>query len=140
MLSFGYTLLASECVTACEIAGLDPDLGFLHSPRWGRPSLALDVIEPWRPVLVDSMVMTLARGRSVSTDDFTFDAERGCRMSDKARRAFLAAYEKRLLTSASMGDGSGKAAYRELLALDARSFARSLKDPETEAYRGYRWR
>lgn len=139
MLSYGYTLLAAELVSACEIAGLDPDLGYLHSPRWGRPSLGLDLMEEWRPVLVDNTVLGLVRGGRVSPGDFQIEPGRGCRMNDKARRALLAAYEKRLLTMASSPISDGKRAYRELLAVHARSLADHLLDPGVP-YQGYSWR
>lgn len=139
MLSFGYTLLSAELVTACEVAGLDPDLGFLHSPQWGRPSLALDLLEQWRPVLVDAPVLTLVRSETVRPDDFVLDPERGCRMSDKARRAFLGAYEKRLLTRASSAFADGRHAYRELLAMQARSLSDHLVD-SAKPVRWYLWR
>lgn len=141
MLSFGYTLLTAEAVAACEVAGLDPDLGFLHSPRWGRPSLALDLVEEWRPVLVDSVVVRLARNGTVATEDFRVQGDRGCRMNQKARRAFLAAYERRMLTLASSPISHGRRAYRELLGVHARAFADSLLDPaDTMGFVGYRWR
>lgn len=139
MLSFGYTLLAAEAVSACEVAGLDPDLGYLHSARWGRPSLALDIMEEWRPVLVDCAVLGLVRAGSISPADFVSAGERGCRMQDKARRAFLAAYERRMLTLASSTVARGRRPYRELLAIHARSLADHLVDTQTP-YEGYRWR
>lgn len=138
MLSFGYTLLAAELVTACELAGLDPDLGFLHSPRWGRPSLALDVMEQWRPVLVDTAVLTLVRSGRIKPDDFAHDPERGCRMNDKSKRAFLVAYEKRLLTRASSPCVEGRHAYRELLTIHARNLADHLM--HGDPMRWYAWR
>jgi len=139
MLSFGYTLLSAELVSACEIAGLDPDLGFLHSPRWGRPSLALDLMEQWRPVLVDAAVLSLVRGKTVTPADFTLDPDLGCRMSARAKKAFIAAYERRLLTKAGSTAIKGRHAYRELLAVHARSLAGHLLDP-SEQYVGYLWR
>ncbi len=57
MLSFGYTLLLHEAVAALELAGLDPAVGVLHQARWGRPNLALDLMEEFRPVIVDAMVL-----------------------------------------------------------------------------------
>lgn len=138
MLSYGYTLLCAEVVSACEVAGLDPDLGFLHSPRWGRPSLALDVMEQWRPVLVDTAVLALVRAGHVTPGDFTYQGE-ACRMSEKAKRSLLAGYERRILTRGSDPHGGGRRAYRELLAVYARTLADSLVNP-TIVYLGYRWR
>ena len=139
MLSYCYTLLTGEVISATEIAGLDPDLGFLHSARWGRPALALDLVEPWRPVLVDNTVLTLVRSGSIAPEDFLIDQDAGCRMSDKARKALLVAYERRLLTPAGSAEVRGKRPYRELLAEYARGLADHLVDP-TEEYGSYQWR
>lgn len=139
MLSYCYTLLTGEVIAAVEIAGLDPDLGFLHSARWGRPALALDLVEPWRPVLADTTVLTLLRSGSISPDDFISDPASGCRMSHKARRALLVAYEKRMLTLAGSSRVRGKRAYRELLAEYARVLATHLVDP-AEDYGSFEWR
>jgi CRISPR-associated protein Cas1 len=129
MLSYGYTLLVSESVAACEIAGLDPDSGFLHSERWGRPSLALDLMEEFRPVIVDSIVRRLVTGGGVTGADFIDDPQRGCRMSDRARRAFLEAYERRLLTLSSDARSPGRRPYREIIRRSATAVATSLVDP-----------
>jgi CRISP-associated protein Cas1 len=63
MLSFGYTLLILEAVAALSAAGLDPAVGFLHQARWGRPSLALDIMEEFRPVVVDAVRAALCHDR-----------------------------------------------------------------------------
>jgi CRISPR-associated protein Cas1 len=60
MLSFGYTLLLHEAVAAVETAGLDAAVGFLHQARWGRPNLALDLMEEFRPLIVDAVVLRCA--------------------------------------------------------------------------------
>ena len=73
MLSYGYTLLTHQAVAAAEAAGLDPTVGFLHQHRWGRPALALDLIEEFRPVTVDVAVwrcITPRRGSSASRPRF----------------------------------------------------------------------
>lgn len=139
MLSYCYTLLTGEVISAVEIAGLDPDLGFLHSPRWGRPALALDLVEPWRPVLTDATVLTLIRSGSIGPEDFLSDQDSGCRMSDKARKALLVAYERRMLTPAGSAEVRGKRPYRELLTEFARGLADHLVDP-VEGFGSFQWR
>ncbi|RKN33826.1 CRISPR-associated endonuclease Cas1 [Micromonospora musae] len=89
MLSFGYTLLTNEAVAACQLAGLDPYLRMLHSPRRNRPSLALDLVEGLRPVVVDAMVVRLVRTGQVTPMNFALTEDRGCRLDDHGRRAFL---------------------------------------------------
>jgi CRISPR-associated protein Cas1 len=82
LLSFGYTLLTRDAVAACELAGLDPAVGFLHELHRGRPSLALDLIEEFRPVIVDHLVIRLCTSGNVSPAGFTTDesGRTGCRM------------------------------------------------------------
>ncbi len=70
MLSFGYTLLVQEAAVALSMAGLDPAVGFLHRARWGRPCLALDLIEEFRPVIVDAVVLRCLTAGVVRFEDF----------------------------------------------------------------------
>jgi CRISPR-associated endonuclease Cas1 len=80
MLSFGYTLLAHEAIAAAELAGLDPMVGFLHQHRWGRPALALDLMEEFRPITVDVAVWRCVSTRQVRPEQFEDDPSLGCRM------------------------------------------------------------
>ncbi|MFF4652616.1 CRISPR-associated endonuclease Cas1 [Streptomyces sp. NPDC001380] len=142
MLSFGYTVLTNEAVTACEIACLDPQVGFLHGLHRGRPSLALDLIEEFRPLVVDSTVIRLLATDQLSAADFTYDeAEngRGCRMTDAARRTFLTAYERRMLTLAHHPWAGRKASYRSALTVQARLVAAVL-DGREDTYTPLAWR
>lgn len=102
MLSFGYTLLAREAVAALEIVGLDPAVGFLHELHRARPSLALDLIEEFRPVIVDTLVATLCTSGKLGTDGFDLQEkpQPSCRMTRETLKLFLAAYERRMLTMA----------------------------------------
>jgi CRISPR-associated endonuclease Cas1 len=70
MLSFGYTMLLKEVLPLIESTGLDPYLGFLHAPEYGRPSLALDIMEEFRSVIVDQLVLKLINKRILTADDF----------------------------------------------------------------------
>lgn len=139
MLSYGYTILAAESVAAVESVGLDPDVGFLHSDRWGRPSLALDLMEEFRPVIVDSVVLGLVSRSRVRREDFSIEEERGCRMTQKANRALVEAYERRMLTEVSDARGHGQITYREHLHRSARRLADALSNTES-VYRPFTWR
>jgi CRISP-associated protein Cas1 len=139
MLSFGYTLLTSEAVAACELAGLDPFLGFLHGPRRSRPSLALGLIEELRPVVVDATVVRLARVGQVTPADFTVTDEDGCRMTVPTRRAFLAAYEQRMLTLVFHPAEGRRLPWRQVLAAQARQVAAVLTG-RAEDYQPVVWR
>lgn len=95
MLSFVYTLLVHDYVSALEAVGLDPYVGFLHRERPGRPSLALDLTEELRAWMGDRLVLSLVNLRQVGPDDFAFGESGGVSMSDEARKTLLAAYQKR---------------------------------------------
>jgi CRISPR-associated protein Cas1 len=95
LLSFVYTLLAHECSSALETVGLDPYFGFLHQLRPGRPSLALDLMEELRPVLVDRFVLSLINTRQVKPDQFVFKETGAVLMDDDLRKTVLSAWQKR---------------------------------------------
>lgn len=139
MLSFGYTLLVQEAVAALEAAGLDAAVGFLHRARWGRPSLALDLIEEFRPVIVDAVVLRCISTGIVRFEEFETVPDTGCRMGDRARRAFLAAYERRMLTIFTHEPTGRRVSYRVGLGLQAKALARTVLDPD-ERYRPVRWK
>ena len=123
MLSFGYTLLAEEATAALQIAGLDPELGLLHTPRQGRPSLALDLMEEFRPVIVDSTVARLIANRQIEPTDFDRTTEGGCRMTKAALTAFLDTYERRLLTLVAHRRTPTRISYRVAILAQARTIA-----------------
>jgi CRISPR-associated protein Cas1 len=95
LLSFLYTLLAHDCSAALETVGLDPQVGFLHRERPGRPSLALDLMEELRPYLVDRLTLTLINNRQVDIKDFTFKESGGVIMNDDTRKNIIAAWQRR---------------------------------------------
>ncbi len=95
MLSFVYTLLAHDVSAACQSVGLDPQVGFLHRDRPGRPSLALDLMEELRPVLADRLVATLINRRQVSAKDFQTSGSGAVTMSDACRKQVIVAYQER---------------------------------------------
>jgi CRISP-associated protein Cas1 len=96
MLGLGYTMLLNEIVGAMYRIGLDPMVGVFHTLDYGRPSLALDLEEEFRPVIVDTLVLRIARERYLEPGDFSRRGA-GCVMSDDARRFFFERYEERLL-------------------------------------------
>lgn len=95
LLSFLYTLLTTDCVAAAEGVGLDPQVGFLHAVRPGRPSLALDLVEEFRPVLGDRLALTLVNLRQIGPDDFEERAGGAVYLADGGRRKVLQAYQER---------------------------------------------
>jgi CRISPR-associated protein Cas1 len=97
-LSLGYSFLAVEADGAIAAAGLDPRVGLLHGDSRGQPALALDLMEEFRPLIVDTMVLEAFRRRSLAAGHFTIDPKRGCRLTAQGWERFVAAYEERLLT------------------------------------------
>jgi len=95
LLSFLYALLGNECVSAVESVGLDPQVGFLHVLRPGRPALALDLMEEFRPLLADRLVLSLINRQQVQPEDFEDRPGGSVQMSDDARRTVLAAWQQR---------------------------------------------
>ncbi|MDF9408142.1 type I-C CRISPR-associated endonuclease Cas1c [Pelotomaculum isophthalicicum JI] len=95
LLSFLYTLLTHEVVAALESVGLDPQVGFLHRDRPGRPSLALDVMEEMRPHLVDRLAVTLINRNQISSDGFNVKENGAVIMEDDTRKEVLTAWQKR---------------------------------------------
>ncbi len=95
MLSFVYTLIASETAAALESVGLDPYVGFLHTLRPGRRSLALDVMEEFRAYLGDRLVLSLINRGQISPNDFIAQGEEGITMTDEGRKTLLTAWQNR---------------------------------------------
>jgi len=95
LLSFLYTLLTNETASALETVGLDPYVGFLHQDRPGRPSLALDLMEELRPVLVDRLALSLVNRKQIAGKGFTQKESGGVLMDDDTRKAVLSAWQER---------------------------------------------
>jgi CRISPR-associated protein Cas1 len=95
LLSFLYAILVNDVRSALETVGLDPQVGFLHQLRPGRPSLALDVMEEFRAYLGDRIMLNLINLRQVTKNDFEIRESGEVRISDNARKSVLNAYQKR---------------------------------------------
>ncbi len=95
LLSFIYTLLMHDVRSALESVGLDPAVGFLHRDRPGRPGLALDIMEEFRPFLADRLALSLINLNQVQEKGFTISESGAVLMDDETRKAVLVAYQKR---------------------------------------------
>jgi CRISP-associated protein Cas1 len=95
LLSFVYSLITQECVSALQGVGLDPLVGFLHRDRPGRASLALDMLEEFRAAWADRFVLTLINRRQIQLNDFISEASGAVRLTDDARKNLLTAYQER---------------------------------------------
>ena len=125
LLSFGYVLLANQVASAVSVVGLDPYVGFLHSSQFGKPALALDVMETFRPLIVDSVVLTLLNTGMLNRSDFQ-ETLGAWQLGNHGRRTFLAKFEERLETPIQHPVFGYKATYRRCLELEVRLVAKWL--------------
>ncbi len=125
-LSLAYALLTRTVGTAIEIAGLDPWKGLYHVERPGRPALALDLMEPLRPILADSAVLMAINNGELGPNDFILSAT-GCALKPQARRSLIAAYERRLDQEATHPAFGYQISMRRMLHVQARLLAKHLK-------------
>jgi CRISPR-associated protein Cas1 len=126
LLSFAYACLARECDQALRRVGFDVGAGFLHEPRHGRPALALDLMEAFRPVIGDSVVIG-ALNRGILAPEHFLIHPTGVAMTDAGRRAFLQAWELRLDELATHPTLGTRCSMRRMIELDARLLARHLQ-------------
>ncbi len=119
VLSFGYAMLVHECTTALRLASLDPSIGAFHKPRPGKPALSLDLMEPFRPLIADSVALSLFNREEIRPGHF-IDTAAGCAMSDHGRRAFFNAWGRRMATVVTHPVFDYRLEYRRMLMLHAR--------------------
>lgn len=119
LLSFAYALLLKDAVAALVAAGLDPYVGLYHRPGFGRPALALDLIEEFRPLIGDSTVLMLINNGEVSAGDFQRRAS-AVALTDAGRRKVIAAYERRIRAELTHPLFRYKTSYRRALEIQAR--------------------
>lgn len=152
MLSFAYTMLTNEVLSAIKAVGLDPYLGSLHEVAYGRPSLACDLVEEYRCFLADRLVLGLINRKAVSPEDFVYrnnapsnfvDEEemkkkRPVEMKPAVNKAFIASYEQMMSRLVTYGPKRKKTTYRMLILHQARAFAKYLEDPSNQ-YEPFTW-
>ncbi len=126
LLSLAYSVLAKDCHIALRTVGLDPGLGFYHQPRPGRPALALDLMEEFRPLIADSAVLAAVNNRMVTPKDFV-RAGQAINLTPEGRKHFFQAYELRMNHLITHPVFDYKVSYRRALELQARLLARTLE-------------
>ncbi len=132
LLSFCYGLLTKEVLAACLAVGFDPYIGLLHRPRFGRPALALDLAEEFRPLLADSTVLTAVNNGEVGGTDFLVRAGAVSLTAD-GRKAVIRAWERRMTTELRHPVFGYSVSYRRAVELQARILAAHLTG-ELERY------
>jgi len=125
LLSLGYSVLSKDLTIACASVGLDPYLGFYHQPRFGRPALALDLMEPFRPLIVESTVLSVINQQMVTARDF-ISAGNAVALTASGRRSFFQAYEQRMNQVITHPLFGYRVSYRRLLEIQVRLLARVL--------------
>lgn len=125
LLSFGYAMLVKDVVIVAMSVGFDPFLGFYHQPRYGRPALALDLMEEFRPLLVDSVVLSLINTGAIKRGDFLRRAG-AVALTPAGRTAFLRAYERRMDELVLHPVFRYRISYRRVLEVQVRLLARHL--------------
>ena len=126
LLSLGYSMLTKDLTIACYSVGFDPMMGYYHQPRFGRPALALDLMEPFRPLIVDSAVINAINTRMVTAADFMNSGD-AVALTPGGRRSFYHAYELRMDTLVTHPIFDYRVSYRRLLEVQARLLGRVIE-------------
>jgi CRISPR-associated protein Cas1 len=135
LLSFAYALLTKDCFAAVCAVGFDPYKGFFHSEKHGKPSLALDLLEEFRPVIADSVVLTLVNNEMVGPGDFVTWRD-ACQLTERGRKAFFQAYEQRKATVVTHPVYGYRMSYSRMLEVQARMLAAYVRG-SVPAYAGF---
>lgn len=132
MLSYGYSLLLKDCMITLLSVGFDPYVGFYHQPKYGKPALALDLMEEFRPLIVDSVVLTLVNNGEI--DEGGFISRLGkVFMKDRTKATLIEGYERRMDTTIKHPLFGYQVSYRRILEIQARLLARYVNG-EIEGY------
>jgi CRISP-associated protein Cas1 len=126
LLSLAYSVLAKDLTIVCHTVGFDPYLGFYHQPRFGRAAMALDLMEPFRPLIADSAVLSAINTRMVGPRDFVQTGE-AVALKPDGRKAFFRAYEQRMDTLVTHPLFGYRVTYRRVLEIQARLLERVLR-------------
>lgn len=138
LLSFTYALLTKDWTVTLQCIGLDPLMGFYHRTRYGKPALALDMMEPFRPIIADSVVVAAINNGEVRSRDF-YRREEAVLLAPAARGRLLEAYERRMATKVTHPLFGYQCTYRRLLELEGRLLGRHILG-ELPAYEPFRVR
>jgi CRISPR-associated protein Cas1 len=125
LLSLAYSMLAREWAVVLHTVGFDPYLGFYHQPRYGRPALALDLMEEFRPLIADSLVLTVVNSGEMRGEHFVHGLG-AVALTASGRRRFIEAYERRMGQEITHPVFGYRISYRRVLEVQARLLARHL--------------
>jgi CRISPR-associated protein Cas1 len=139
LLSFAYTLLRADCAAALESVGLDPQVGYLHALRPGRPALALDLMEELRPVLADRVVLTLVNRKQLGPGDFEEQPGGAVYLGEKGRKAVITEYQQRKQDEVQHSGLGQKLSFGLVPHAQARLLARHLRG-DVPHYPAFVWK
>jgi CRISPR-associated protein Cas1 len=129
LLSLGYTLLYNQLYAAINVVGLDPYQGFFHQHKHGHAALASDLMEEWRAIIVDSIVLTVINRREIKQADF-HQTEQGWRLTKEALTRFLKRYDARVSETVWVPAVQGKTPYRRSFELQVRQLGRVIGEQQ----------
>ncbi|ASC71719.1 CRISPR-associated endonuclease Cas1 [Halomicronema hongdechloris C2206] len=127
LLSFAYALLQVQVTAAIHLAGLDPYVGYLHEVHHGQPALVLDVMEEFRPLIADNLVLAVINNREIQPQDFT-ESLGAYTLSDRGRKTFLQAFERKMTDEFKHPVFDYRCTYRRAVELQARLLSRHLQE------------
>lgn len=127
LLSFAYGLLRVQVTAAVHLVGLDPYIGYLHEVSRGQPAMVLDLMEEFRPLVADSLVLSVLHKREIQPDDFT-ESLGAYRLSDEGRKRFLQAFERKMNDEFKHPIFDYRCTYRRAIELQARLLGRYLQE------------
>ncbi len=127
LLSFAYGLLRVQVTAAVHIVGLDPYIGYLHEVHHGQPAMVLDLMEEFRPLVGDSLVISIINNREIKQEDFT-ESLGAYRLSDEGRKKFLQAFERKMNDEFKHPVFGYRCSYRRAIELQARLLGRHLQE------------
>lgn len=137
LLSLAYSLLLTQVYAAIEVAGLEPYLGFYHGDRWGRPALALDLMEEFRPVIADRLVVSCVRKRIIGAEDFVRADDLACGLTRDAFGRFCHQFSDAMARRITHPHTGENVTYRRCVEMQARRLARLLRG-EAQSYEAFR--
>ncbi len=135
LLSFAYAMLCKDCFSVACTVGFDPYWGFFHAGKYGKPSLALDLMEEFRAVIADSVVLTMVNNRMVTPADFLVWGS-ACQLTEAGRRQFFVAYEQRKATIIRHPVYGYKMSYGRMLEVQARMLSAYVRG-DVPQYTGF---
>jgi CRISPR-associated protein Cas1 len=131
LLSLAYTVLQRQVFAMVQVVGLDPYVGFMHEARYGLPSLGLDLMEEFRPVIADSVVLSCLLRKRFQMEDFE-NGDSGCYLNEKKRKEFYAAIEERMKEQIYHPVVGSRISYRRVIEVQARMVTKVLTGEASE--------